>query len=193
MTAVATVSLMASFGRFASPLWWLRWLAWFATALGPHDPLFGLPRPDEYLEDGAGSPYAILAAVLPGFGLFRYSSKLLTFTAAAVAVLAGSGWDDAMAGRSQWLARTSALGLAASAAALGLATALRTGRRTAVESDPVRCADRSHRCPRARSRRRRPRHGVLIYALGLGLALRGPRRRSAPVPSSWWLLRSTWD
>src|SRR5262249_21780122 len=33
------------------------------------------------------------AAVLPGFGLFRYPAKLLTFAALAVAVLAGAGWD----------------------------------------------------------------------------------------------------
>jgi len=178
LTAVATVSLVASFGRFASPLWWLRWLAWCATALGPHDPLFGLPRPDEYLEDGAGSPYAILAAGLPGFGLFRYSSKLFTFTAAAVAVLAGSGWDDAMAGRSRWLARASALGLAASAAALGLAAALRSRVVALLSNRPQFDAlSGPLDAPGAWTEAQRAlAHGVLIYALGLGLALWGPRR-----------------
>ncbi len=31
--------------------------------------------------------------VMPGFGSFRYPSKLLTFMAVGLAVLAGLGWD----------------------------------------------------------------------------------------------------
>jgi hypothetical protein len=178
LTTVATVSLVASFGRFASPLWWLRWFAWFATALGPHDAQFGLPRPDPYVEDGAGSPYSILAAGLPGFGLFRYSSKLFTFTAAAVAVLAGAGWDDAMAGRSRWLARACAFGLAASAAALGLAGALHSRVIALLSSQPHLDALSGplDALGAWTETQRALAHGVLIYALGLGLALWGPRR-----------------
>src|SRR5262249_12361996 len=85
LTAVAGVSLLASFGRFGGPLWWLRCLPRLVPVLGPHDPLYSAARADEYLEDGECSFYALLRAALPGLGLFRYSSKLLTFTAAAVA------------------------------------------------------------------------------------------------------------
>ena len=94
LTAVAAVGLLASFGKFASPLWWFRWFAVFASALGPHDPLVNAPRTDAYLLDMVGSPYELLAALLPGFGLFRYPAKLFTLTAVAVSALAGLGWDE---------------------------------------------------------------------------------------------------
>ena len=92
LTAVTLVGLAASLGKYGGPLWWVRWGP-FASALGPHDPLLGQPRPDHFLPDGTGSPYGLLSTLLPGFGSFRYPSKLLTFMAAGLAVLAGLGWD----------------------------------------------------------------------------------------------------
>jgi len=118
LTALALVSVVASFGRFGSALWWVRLIPGAEVVIGSHDPLNAMPRTDRYPTDGAGSPYALLVALLPGFGLFRYPAKLFTLTAAAVAVLAGSGWDEVTAGRSKRLARVSLLGLAASALAL---------------------------------------------------------------------------
>ena len=84
-----------------------------------------LPRTDAYVLDMAGSPYELLAALLPGFGLFRYPAKLLTLTAVALSALAGLGWDELVAGRSKRFARGFLLGVAASGVALVLATALR--------------------------------------------------------------------
>src|SRR5262249_23534287 len=89
LTTVALVGLAVSVGRYATPLGWAR-CGPFPAALGPHDPPFGQPRLDHFLADGAGSPYGLLAMLLPGFGMFRYPSKLLTFTAVGLAVLAGA-------------------------------------------------------------------------------------------------------
>ena len=92
LTTVALVGLVASLGKYGGPLWWVRWGP-FASVLGPHDPLMGQPRPDHFLPDGTGSFYGILSMLLPGFGSFRYPSKLLTFMAVGLAILAGLGWD----------------------------------------------------------------------------------------------------
>ena len=111
LTVFAVVGLVGSFGKYGSPLWWAR-CGPFTDALGPHDPAFGQPRTDLYLDDGWGSLYGIIATLLPGFRAFRYPSKLLTFSAAAVAVLAAAGWDRATAGETKW-ARRFALGMLA--------------------------------------------------------------------------------
>jgi hypothetical protein len=89
LLGVLLVSLLASFGRFAGPLWWLRWLRVVPRVLGPHDPTGFNLRDDAFLEDGAGSPYGLLEVLLPGFGMFRYPGKLLTFSSVALAGLAG--------------------------------------------------------------------------------------------------------
>jgi hypothetical protein len=89
VTAVALVGLAASFGKYGSPLWWVRWGP-FASIVGPHDTPIG---PGPFAHEGAGSPYELLSVLLPGFGSFRYPSKLLTFAAVGLAVLAGLGWD----------------------------------------------------------------------------------------------------
>ena len=65
-------------------------------------------RDDGFLDDGAGSPYGLLATLLPGFGVFRYPSKLLTFAAVALAALAGAGWDRLVGGRGDAAAARSA-------------------------------------------------------------------------------------
>jgi hypothetical protein len=181
LTAVAALSLLASFGRFASPLWWLRWSPRLVSLVGPHDPLFSLPRPDSYSEDGACSPYALLTAVLPGLGLFRYASKLFTFTAAAAAVLTGAGWDEVMAGRAKGLTRACVLGVVASAVALGLAVGFRApviallARRTLFDalSGPLDAAGAWGETQRALA------HGLAVCASGLALARWGPRRPRA--------------
>jgi hypothetical protein len=110
MTAIAIVSLAASFGEFAGPLWWARLAPSVADDLGIKAPEFlsklGKNDPedvssirfDRHLRDGDGSPYWILATALPGFRQFRFPSKLLTFTVLALAALAGQGWDALVAG-----------------------------------------------------------------------------------------------
>jgi hypothetical protein len=100
LTALALVSFGASLGEFAGPLWYARWSPAWAKKLGPHDP-HGMAgaRNDGYPRDGAGSPYWLLATALPGFGQFRYPSKLLTFTGLGLAGLAGLGWDRVAQGR----------------------------------------------------------------------------------------------
>src|SRR5260370_16771824 len=92
MTTIALVGRVASFGKYGSPLWWARWGPFTAT-LGPHDPPFGQERPDSFLPDGAGSPYGLLAMLLPGFDTFRYPTKLLTLTAVGLTVLAALPCD----------------------------------------------------------------------------------------------------
>ena len=82
LTAVALVGLVASFGKFAGPLWWVHWDPSWSASLGPHDPIAdGSLRTDGFLPDGTFSLYNLLATVVPGFGLFRYPGKLLPVTA----------------------------------------------------------------------------------------------------------------
>lgn len=119
LTVIALVTLLASLGEFTSPLWWARWSPSIAKVVGPHDPLDVAPiRQDTFLRDGDGSFYWTLATILPGFKQFRYPSKLLTFTALAVAGLAGMGWDEFQAGRSRRTLRLLAGATLMSAAAL---------------------------------------------------------------------------
>ncbi len=126
LTIVALVGLVASFGKYGGPLWWVRWGP-FTSAIGPHDPLLGLPRSDSFRHDGTGSAYGLLSMVLPGFGSFRYPSKFLTFMAVGLAVLAGLGWDRVTEGADQArrLRRLGLVGLAASLVGLALAMVFR--------------------------------------------------------------------
>src|SRR5262249_27328098 len=120
LTAIAIVSLLAGLGKFTGPLYWARWSPRVATLAGPHDPHKPPPlRMDTALRDGDGSFYWTLATVLPGFKQFRYPSKLLTFTALAVAGLAGLGWDRLAASGSRRTTLLAVIGAAASIAALG--------------------------------------------------------------------------
>jgi hypothetical protein len=123
LSMVALVALAGSFGRFGGPLWLARWLPGVAAVLGPHDPGIGVDRDDGFLGDGAGCVYGLLAALLPGFGLFRYPAKLLTFAAVAVAGLAGSGWDRLAEGATRVPRRAGLAALAATLAALVLVLA----------------------------------------------------------------------
>jgi hypothetical protein len=120
LVLVAAISLMASFGRYASPLWWARSCAALRPYLGAHDPRDINVRLDAFLNDGFGSPYAMLAAMLPGFAVFRYPGKLSTFTALATAALAGPGWDRLVHGRTRWPLAWCAGGLAVTLVVLPL-------------------------------------------------------------------------
>ncbi len=121
LTTIALVSLLASLGEYASPLWWARWSPDLAARLGPHDPHnVGAIRIDGQLRDGDGGIYWVLATLVPGFRQFRYPSKLLTFTALAVSALGGLGWDRLASGSSRRPARlaTALLALTLSAGAV---------------------------------------------------------------------------
>ncbi len=52
--------------------------------------------------DGSGSFYALLTQALPGFGGFRYPSKVLVFVGLALSVLAGLAWDRSERGLVNW-------------------------------------------------------------------------------------------
>lgn len=120
LTSIAVVSLLGSFGEYASPIWWVRGTLAGEAELGARDAL-DTPsiRFDGKMRDGDGSPYWLMATALPGFGSFRYPSKLLSFTSLALAALAGLGWDRVVAGRRrQTLVVLGGL-LAVSIAALG--------------------------------------------------------------------------
>ena len=94
MSAIAVVSLAASFGEYAGPIWWARLVPGASAVLGDPDPagIMGI-RPDGKLRDGDGSPYWAMATFLPGFKLFRFPSKLLTWTTLSLAALAAQGLD----------------------------------------------------------------------------------------------------
>ncbi len=177
LTVLALVSLVASLGRFGSPLWWFRWVPGADSVIGAHNPLNRMPRLDAYPNDGTGSPYGLLVALLPGFGLFRYPAKLLTLTSVAMAALAGSGWDEVTAGRSKRLARVSLLGLAASVLALGLTFAFR-GRIVALLSERATgdiFAGPLNVTGALSDTRFALVQGMLVCAAGLGLARWAPR------------------
>ena len=93
MTVVAIVSVLAALGEYGSPLWWAREVPGAAAYLGGHDIHDGVNpfRLDGTLQDGDGGLYWLLTVVLPGFRVFRYPGKLLTFTSLALSVLAGIG------------------------------------------------------------------------------------------------------
>jgi hypothetical protein len=117
---VAVVAALAAAGRFAGPLWLVRCIPGSSRLLGPHDPPGAFGRDDGFLPDGHGSLYGLLAATLPAFGLFRYPGKLTVLVAAAIAPLAGAGWDRLVAGGACARAprRVAAAGLAATVATL---------------------------------------------------------------------------
>jgi hypothetical protein len=178
LSLVALVALAASFGKFGGPLWIIRWVPGVPALLGPHDPLQGIERVDRFLHDGAGSVYGLLAAALPGFELFRYPGKLLTFAAAAMAVLAGAGWDRLTAGHSRAPRYGSSAALSVTLVMLALALA---------EREPIVAWLRQHLPPDIEFGPVDPRRawgatvgglaqGGLVFALGLGLAAMAPRR-----------------
>jgi hypothetical protein len=90
LTAVALLGFLAAAGKFVDPSAWLGYQA-------------------------GGSVYRLMVAVLPGFGGFRFPSKLLVFVGLALAGLAGIGWDrvvEGKAGRSTaWSTALLGLGL----------------------------------------------------------------------------------
>jgi hypothetical protein len=106
LSVILAVSVVGSLGQYTSPIWGARVLA--ATTgtsiaeIGPLDSNDSTPiRLDGYLRDGDGSIYWWMTTVLPGFRQFRFPAKLFTFSALALAALAGMGWDEIAAGRSR--------------------------------------------------------------------------------------------
>jgi hypothetical protein len=94
MAIVVAISLLGSFGEYGSPIWWARRLPTLATLVDPQhrdDPT--VVHPTGVFRDGDGGVYWLLATGLPGFGQFRYPSKLLTFAVLGLAVLAARQWD----------------------------------------------------------------------------------------------------
>jgi hypothetical protein len=125
LTTVAILSALAGMGKFAGPLWWVRWVPQLAALVGEHDPPAGISRGDLFLADGAGSIYGLLATALPGFALFRYPAKLLVFTCLAISGLAGLGWDRLVDGNPRSLKRLCGYGAITSGAALVVGAILR--------------------------------------------------------------------
>ncbi len=102
LSIVGVLSLVLAFGEYTSPIWWGRFNPEVRSLVGPHDPEDTTPlRQDLNLRDGDGSLYWFLATIVPGFKQFRFPSKLLSFTALAVAGLAGIGWDSARSGQTR--------------------------------------------------------------------------------------------
>src|SRR5262249_30451294 len=81
MAIVMVVSLLGSFGEHCSPISWARMVPNVAALVGLHIPSGpAAAGPDRVFHDGDGGVYWLLATGLPGFGQFRFPSKLLTFT-----------------------------------------------------------------------------------------------------------------
>jgi len=123
MTTVALLSFTAALGEYGSPLWWARELPGAEAYLGGHDIHNGVNplRLDGTLQDGDGGLYWLMTLGLPGFRVFRYPGKLLTFTSLSLSVLAGMGWDQvaAGAGGARRSARCAQVFLAATLVVLG--------------------------------------------------------------------------
>jgi hypothetical protein len=177
LTTIALVALVASFGKYASPLWWARWGP-LASVLRPDDSPPGAPGSDYVIDDGAGSPYGLLATLLPGFDAFRYPTKLVTFTAVALAILAGAGWDRLAKGETKSLRRLGQFGLGASLLGLVLALAAR-GRIVAYLSDRISpdpmLGPADVRGALAQTQQALA-HGAIVFAVVLALARCVPHR-----------------
>jgi hypothetical protein len=195
MSAVAVVSLAASFGEYAGPIWWARLAPGAAAVLGDPDPagIMGI-RPDGKLRDGDGSPYWAMATFLPGFKVFRFPSKLLTWTTLALAALAAQGLDALGAGDRRIRRRVagySAALLGLTIVALVVATAgresfiARLEGRTQDSYGPIaaRAAFSDLCCGLV--------HGGLILTAALGLAIR--KARPGPVSFALVLVAVTVD
>ena len=180
MSAVAIVSLLASMGEFTSPIGWARAVPALAAEIGPNDPVDPGPgRLDEKLRDGDGGVYWALATVLPGFRQFRYPSKLLSFTALALAALAGMGWDRLWIGAGRRPAVLAAGLFVLSLVALALVTGLQGPIISAFQVSPEARAPSVHGPFDARPgtggkpRSRWPLgHGAVVYAITWILTLR---------------------
>ncbi len=99
IVAILVVSFLGGLGEFCGPLQYARKIPGAAAWIGPNDPPEApVLRFDGFLRDGDGGFYWLMANVLPGFRSFRYPAKLLTFTALALSVLAGVGWDRCFRG-----------------------------------------------------------------------------------------------
>jgi Bacterial membrane protein YfhO len=102
LTAVLLVSLLASFGAFGSPVFWLRTHHKLSAFVGPMDyPEWRNARWNGWIRDGDGGAYWLLASLLPGFRSFRFPAKLLIPAALAASALAGLGWDELALGRTR--------------------------------------------------------------------------------------------
>ncbi len=198
LTAVAIVTLLASLGEYTSPLWWARSIPRCVALFGPHDIHDTTTiRLDGQLRDGDGSFYWFLATVLPGFRQFRFPSKLLTFTALALAALAGAGWDRLIGKpyRDRRLVRLAASLLVMSVLALtativehnAIIAAMRTAAKGAMQS-PFGPAD-----PDGAYRKLwlALAQGTIVMAIGLALALWG--RRAAGLACALALLVTAAD
>jgi hypothetical protein len=119
----------------------------------------------------------LLAATLPGFDLFRYPGKLSTFAVAAVAALAGAGWDRLTAGHSRVPQHASRAALIATLVTLGLVSATRGPILAWLHArlppdiefgpvDPQRALQTTVDSLV---------HGGLVFALGIGLTTVAPR------------------
>ena len=117
---IAVLALAASLGKYAGPLWWAR-CGPLAQFLGAHDPLIERFPDDPTFNDGAGSFYSLLVWGLPGFAGFRFPAKFFPFVAAALAVLAGAGWDRVAARDTKRLRMLAAAVFAASVVGLAVA------------------------------------------------------------------------
>jgi hypothetical protein len=106
MTAIALLSFWAALGEFAGPARW--------SVVEPSP------------TTGDDSFYGLLAALLPGFRVFRLPFKMLAFTTLAVSALAGLGWDRIAAGGDRRRILAIVIGLLAlTAMALGASAGLR--------------------------------------------------------------------
>ncbi len=120
LAGLVVVSILGSLGEYGSPLFWVRRVPQLAARLGPPDPPPAEgARIDGALLDGDGGPYWLMTASLPGFGVFRYPSKLLTLACLGLAGLAGMGWDDVSRHGRLNATRWGAAGLVLTLVALG--------------------------------------------------------------------------
>jgi hypothetical protein len=119
LTALVVLGILGSLGEYGSARYWARHGAKIVSPLAATEASAGGRQSVNDPRDGDGGTYWFLTAAVPGFGLFRYPSKLLAIASLGLAGLAALGWDTLTRDGSRRVWHWTLIALLSSIVALG--------------------------------------------------------------------------